>query len=572
MKRKTDANSRVRMLNLGFVFGIIIVIIRIIFLQLFSDSANFLNNLASHQYQSETKLTPYRGTIYDHKYTPLAISVKTTSVAINPKIFSPEPAELRKLSSLLNISEKTIKQTIKKDSYFAWLKRKVSWDHVEDIKKMKLRGMHFLPEHARYYTGGASAAQLIGFVGTDNTGLFGLEYSQNDLLEGRPTTVLNLRDARGEQILLDSKDIRPIRSGKNIILTINRVIQEIAEKELEEGVRMSGSVAGFVLVSDPHTGRILAMASKPGFNPNDSTSVKTENTRNLAVAWRFEPGSVIKPFVIAAALEKKITTPYEIYNCENGRYQVGPSNYIHDDHPMEFATTEEILIYSSNICTFKIAEKLGEKGLYNALKNFGFANNTRLTDVPGSLSGQIFSWKSWKPIRFANISFGQGLLVTGLEIVQAYSMIANGGYQISPYVIDRVESQRGKIIEDFGPTIRRRVISSKTAQAIATILRKVTEKGTAQNAKLNDYSSAGKTGTAEKIDPISRRYSLDKRIANFAGFVPATSPHLVIYVVLDEPSVKPYYGGVWAAPVFRKIAEKTLKYLNVMTDLPLTST
>ena len=560
----SGVNWRMRLVGIAFGASLALILIRVFCLQLFPESSDLLTHLASRQYQAEITLNPYRGTIYDHRYTPLAISIKTPSVAINPRVFSPGPDKLADLSSLIGVPETKIRQLAARDSYFAWLRRKLPWELAERIRRLEISGVHFLSEHSRYYTGGGSAAHLLGYVGTDNTGLLGLEHSQNKLLQGQPATILSLKDARGEQIFLNSRDITQGRPGRNIVLTIDRVIQEIAEAELKKGMEKSGSQGGFILVGDPHTGRILAMASRPGFNPNKPGSVKLKNTKNLAVSWSFEPGSVMKPFVIAAAIEKKLTTPYEIHNCEkSGRLAVGSRSYIHDDHPREFATTEEVLIHSSNICTFKIAMRLGKKGLYKALSDFGFAGSTSLISVPGKVRGHLSSWKKWRPIRFANISFGQGLLVTGAEIIQAYSVIANGGYLVSPYVVERIEQQNGEVIEEFSPVMRRKVISSETARSLAIILRKVTEEGTATRALLQEYTTAGKTGTAEKTDPATRRYSPDKRIANFAGFAPAESPHVVIYVALDEPSNKPYYGGVWAAPVFREVAKKSLKYLNV---------
>ena len=567
MKPSGDFKSRHKLIRISFHSLFFIILLRVTYIQLFPGSEDLLSHLANKQYQSVIELHPYRGTIYDHRYIPLAISIKTPSVAVNPKVFNPSKENRKKLAKLLDLPEPKIRALSDKDSYFAWLKRKIPWELSEMIRKMNLKGMHFLSEHSRYYTGGEDAAHLLGYVGTDNTGLLGLEHSQNMILKGQATTIISLKDARGEQILLNNRDIRPGRSGKNLILTIDRVIQEISEKALKRAIKKSGSKAGFVLVSDPHTGRILAMASRPGFNPNDPGSISMSKTKNLALSWAFEPGSTLKPFVIAAAIEQKLTSPFEIHNCEkSGRLPIDRFNSIHDDHPREFATTEEILIYSSNICTFKIAQRLKEEGLYKTLKNFGFSGRSTLIDVPGHVSGYMSPWKKWKPIRFANISFGQGMLVTGLEVIQAYGAIANGGYLISPYVIERTESERGVILDDYGPAVRQKVLSAETARAVSRILKKVTEEGTAQKAQMDHYTAAGKTGTAEKPDPESRAYSKEKRIANFAGFTPANRPHLVIYVVLDEPGNKPYYGGMWAAPAFREIAQESLQYLNVEPD------
>ena len=536
-------------------------------MQLIQNSEDFLNNIADKQYQSAVNLSSFRGGIYDHRKAPLAISIKTPSVAVNPKIFSPNKSQTLRLAKMLKLPVEKVRATSKKNSYFSWLKRKVTHDVAKKIKSLKIRGLHFILEPARFYPGGTSASHLLGLVGTDNTGLLGLEQSYEGILKGAPSKLMSLRDAKGQQIIMNADQVSPEKSGNNIILTIDRAIQGITEEALKNGVRESQSKSGFVIVMDPHTGRLLSIANHPTFNPNTPSLIQMKNTTNHSIAYRFEPGSVMKPFIVAAALEKGLTTADEIHPCEkNGKYAVAPGLFIHDDHPKDFLSTEEILIRSSNICTFKIAERLGESGTFMAYKSFGFGKTQQILKLPGMVSGSIMNWKKWSPIRFANISFGQGLLVTGLEVALAYSAIANGGHLLKPFIIQRIESSKGEIIEEFSPVFQDQVISSVTSQQLRNILGRVVTEGTGKRASTQSYTTGGKTGTAEKIDPDTRSYSKSKRIANFAGFAPLQNPHIVVYVVLDEPQKKPYYGGYWAAPVFSEIVEKTLKYLNVAPD------
>ena len=552
------------------VFAILfaLLIVRSIFIQLFPSSANLLQHIADKQYQSEISLSAFRGNIYDRRKAPLSISIKTPSVAINPKVFDPSPVQLRQISKILRLPKKRIQALASKPKYFAWLKRKVPYQLAEKLKKLDPKGLHYVLEPSRYYPGGRAAANLLGYVGTDNVGLLGLEHAFDEQLQGTSSKLISLKDARGHLILMNAKQITPEKTGNNIILTIDRAIQGITEEALLAGVEKSGAKMGFAIVMDPHTGRILSMANYPNFNPNNPEQLRINHTANHSIAYRFEPGSVMKPFVVAWAIEMRKTSPFEIHHCEkSGKYEVSENLYIHDDHPKEFRTTEEILIHSSNICTFKVALRIGQRNLFESLKRFGFAGEKAILGLPGESIGSISDSSTWSPIRFANISFGQGLLVTGLEVVQAYASLANGGNLIKPYLVERIESSDGSILQDYSPIIKRRVLSPQTSHHIAKILEKVVTEGTATRAKTNSYSTAGKTGTAEKIDPITKSYANNKRIANFAGFAPVSDPHIAVYVVLDEPQKKPYYGGLWAAPVFSEIVEKTLKYLNVAPDL-----
>ncbi len=557
---------RLQIISGFFTVLFIIVIFRAVMIHLFPASKENLESIAKHQYQKPLKLAAYRGSIFDHRRIPLAISVRSPSFAVNPKVFSPSPSQRRKLARLLRVSEKKIKQTSKKNRYFAWLKRKVDHKTAQSIRNLEIKGLFEILEPGRFYPGGSIASNLIGYVGLDNKGLFGLEARYNKELTGHNTEATLSRDARGLPIFTNPKKATPESPGHNIVLTIDRAIQEIAEEALYKWIKKGRASSGFALVADPHTGRILASANYPTFDPN-YRNINIKNTKHFAIANVFEPGSVMKPMVIARALDSQMTSVNEIHNCEkNGVYKVGKRNFIRDDHPKEFLTTSGVISESSNICTFKIAKRIGAEQLFRTFIDFGIADRGFSLNLPGQNHGRISDWRHWRPIRFANISFGQGHLVTGLEIIRAYSVFANGGKLIRPYVVDRVESSDEKIISQNTSEAPRRVITPETAKIMRKILTETVESGTATKAQSEFFSTAGKTGTAEKVDPKTKAYSDHKRIASFAGFSPTKDPHIVVYVVVDEPKEKPYYGGIWAAPVFREIVDKTLRYLNVSPD------
>lgn len=543
-------------------------IFRASWLALFSTKDENLSRIKKNQYEKTSNLVAYRGTISDHKNVPLAISIQLPSLAVNPQIFRPSKKELKALSTLLDTPQEDITALSRKKGYFAWLKRKITYAVDEEVKALSIRGVFHTLEPSRFYPGNNSAAHLIGLVGTDNTGLLGLERVYNRTLAGESTEVKKLRDARGQSIFTHSDSVVPQEAGHNIFLTLDHVIQEITEEALEKKYTESLASSAFAIVADPHTGRILAIANKPGFNPNNTEELIMKNTTNLSVTSVFEPGSVSKSFVIAQALETGKTTPTVLHDCEkSGVYKISPSVSIHDDfpknHPM---TTSEVLIYSSNICSYKISQKIGKDDLYKTLKRFGIGKKITEISLPGLTTGFVSPAESWKEIRFANIAFGQGYITTGLEMIRAYSVFANGGFLVEPYLVGRVETAEGELIKGPAKHPEKRVLSAKVAEQMREMLSRVVAEGSGRNAQLESFSAAGKTGTTEKVDPETKAYSSEKRLASFVGFAPAMNPHLVAYIVIDEPHKKPYYGGTWAAPVFKDIMDKSLKYLNIAPE------
>ncbi len=552
--------------------GFLIILVRAIFLLFLSTNHRELAKIADKQYQRDFILAPSRGGIFDRRGDPLAISIQIPSIAINPRVFTPTKNELKTLSRLLHIKQSQMRIIkSKKNRYFVWLKRLVDPKIASEVQQLSIQGLYIIREPSRFYPTGAASANILGITGFDNSGLLGLEQQFNNDLRGERLKLSTTIDAHGKFIYEEKSGAAPLRTGHDLHLTLDRAIQEITAHELELGLQRAKAVRGFAIVSDPHTGNILAMASHPNFDPNERhLPVSQMSLRNSALADLFEPGSVVKPLVIATALDRGIIRPEELLNCENGSYKVGES-VIHDTHPSETLSVAETLISSSNICTYKIAAKLGRELTSSSLVSFGLGRKEMSLGFPGQMTGRIPDWTQWKPIRFANVSFGHGFVVSGIELVQALGVIANGGRLMQPQLINRLVSSNGQIIKSAAVTSLGQIISPKTAKDLRSILAQVVThpNGTGSKAKTRSYSTGGKTGTAQKVIPGVKGYAKDKYIASFIGFAPVEDPSLVIYVYVDEPREKPYYGGTWAAPIFSAIAERSLKYLNVAPDLTL---
>lgn len=561
--------ARARLVEASVLFVFLIFAIRAIILGLFSSENRILHSIADHQYQRQIELAPYRGSITDRKGEALAISVRRPSLAVNPHIFDPSPQQIERISRITGLNPKIIRKIESKKTYFAWLSRQLDRRVADEVMSLGLPGIVSITEPARFYPIGSGAAQLLGFVGMDNNGLAGIELQFDQILRGRPHKLMARKDARGQFIFDATDGTAPEKMGHNVQLTIDRVIQEITEDELAEGVRRARAKSGFAIVSDPHTGRILAVANYPGFDPNQLKQIPLELTRNRAFSDVFEPGSVTKPFLISKAIDQGFVRLDQLFNCEHGALRIG-KHLIRDDHPADALTAEQTIIRSSNVCTFKIASRMGRQSVHSALSNFGFGRSATNLGLPGMLTGRLSKPESWAQIRFAATSFGYGFTVTGLELVQAMGAIANGGQLTAPSLIEKITNPDDGIHLPQPTHGATRILSPETSRLMRETLRKVVTDahGTASRASTKLYTVAGKTGTAKKADPRLGGYSKDKRLASFIGFAPFADPHLVVYVMIDEPGEKPYYGGLWAAPVFSGIVERSLRYLNVAPDQP----
>ncbi len=549
--------------GMGFLFAVVLV--RSFYIHLFVDS-KLLQKIANSQYSQVIHIAPYRGTLYDRRRSPMAISIRAPSIAVNPKVFDPTTEERRKLSHLLQMPESSIKKIEKKSTYFAWLKRTIPENEAAAIRQMDLAGLHLILEPARYYPGNYYASPLIGYVGHDGKGLLGLERQLDAELRGESLDIRHSVDARGDWILKDAAFAEPEPSGNSVHLTIDQVVQEIAEDALSTWVANSRAKHGFAIVADPYSGEILAMANYPRFNPNDTSKLNISDTQNNAISYTFEPASAVKPFLVARALENKITTENEVHNCENGQLRIG-KKVIHDVHGYKSLTTAEILIHSSNIGIYKIAKRMGKEAVSRTFKEFGLTAAQPTILLPGASHGKLEDWRQWKDIRFANVAFGQGFIVTGLEMVEGYSALVNGGKHATPYLIEKITSPRGAVVYQHATTTQDSVLQFETSKTMRSILHRITMEA-APLAKTASYSTGGKTGTTQKVDPLTKKYGKDTRIASFIGFAPVDDPHIVVYVVIDEPQEKPYFGAKWAAPAFGEIVERTLQYMNVPADWP----
>ena len=525
--------------------------------------SSHLSKLARRQYETKIELAPYRGTIYDRKQNPLAISIRAPSIAMNPRAFHATPQNIRLVSNILNIPKKKVQRISRRKGYFAWVQRKVAHHTASKMKSEKIPGIFEIVEPSRFYPGIGVAPHLIGYVGMDNVGLLGLESSYEKFLRGEPMRILRSRDARGKPIFLSSAFATPEIPGHDINLTIDQVIQDLSQNALRKGVEKAGAKSGFAIVMDPYTGNILALANEPSFDPNKWRNIQWSQTRNHALSDLYEPGSVIKPIVMAQALDQQYVKLDEKVNCHGGHLKLKKGR-IHDDHPYDELSAEDILVYSSNIGIYQIAKRMGQNKVRTGLAAFGLKGYSQV-GLPEEAKGRIPNLP-WSDLRLANIAFGQGLSVVGLEIAAAYSVIANGGTMVSPRIIHSIVDPQG--ISKLNPPekLSTNIISPSTALKIRETLHQVVIRGTGKNAQTASYEVAGKTGTSEKFDRLTKKYSENLRIASFAGFAPALDPHIVVYVVIDEPSQKPYYGGLWAAPIFSEIVEESLKYLNVATQ------
>lgn len=561
MKDEREKWARVRIIVVGTFFGLLFlsVIVRAFYLQILQHEE--LIKKAEKQHQRVVPLTPARGAIMDCKGTPLAVSVEMDSCFAEPRHIKDIDGTAAVLAPFLGASKQELVKKFSGNRNFVWLERRLPPEQAIRIKNLKLRGIGFLPESKRFYPNVEVASHVIGFTGIDPAGLEGIERKYDSVILGNTGYVITERDALGRDIDLKSAVIKKSEPGKNVILTLDKNIQYIAEKELAKAVNGSGAKNGIALVMESGTGKVLGMANYPTFNPNSYSRYSQAQLRNRAVSDSFEPGSTFKVFLIAAALEERLVKPGDVFNCENGSYTIADRT-IHDTHSFSRLSVADILKYSSNIGAAKIGARLGDERLFRYLRNFGFGERTGI-DLPGESPGNLREKRHWYGVDLATISFGQGVSASALQLTSAVSAVANGGILMKPYVVERILDDSGQEVQRFEPQALRRVISEDTARKVARMMEGVTTSGgTGTNAAVDGFRVAGKTGTAQKVDQVTHGYSATKRTASFIGFIPADKPKLTILVVIDEPKTSPY-GGVVAAPAFREIALNALNYLKV---------
>jgi len=561
MKRKSINWFKIRIIFISSLLFICFVFIVGRMFQLQVLKKEQLYKLAAQQHHVQTPFVPKRGTIYDRKENELAVSIEVDSVYADAGKVPEIEKIVNALAPILQIDREELKQRLRSRKSFEWVKRKISPKETDEIKALNLPGIYFLKENRRFYPNSQLAAHVVGFVGLDSKGLEGVEFQYDALLNGENNVWMVGRDAHGREIVIGDAAFKKEDHCRNIFLTLDKPIQHVAETELSLAIERWGAKGGMVIAMDPQTGKVLAMASYPSFNPNLFIQYRCKNWRNRAICDTFEPGSIFKVFLAAAVLEEKVIRPSDSFFCENGSYTVYDRT-IHDTSKHGWLTFQQIIKYSSNIGASKVGEKLGKERFYRYITAFGFGEKTRI-GLPGEAKGIVHHPRYWPPVALDTISFGQGISVTGIQLVTGLSAIANGGLLMRPYVVERITNEKGEAVQSFQPKVVRRVTSEETAKKVTALLKATTERGgTGEGAVPMGYEVAGKTGTAQKVDPLLGGYSEDRYTSGFMGFAPSDDPTLVLLVVIDEPQ-RFTHGGVVAAPVFKTIMEKVLPYLNV---------
>ena len=548
---------RVRVYVIGVVFFVLLVGAFTRAWNLQVQQKDRLKAFAEDQYVRAMEIPARRGDIVDRRGTRLASSVDVESVWADPSMIPDQRDAAKKLAKALGADGKEIQRALENGRRFAWVKRQVTDADAARVKALNIPGIGFAREPRRFYPQRELAAHVIGVVGTEGKGLEGLEASFDDELSGERVRREGFRDAKGRKLLTNGVEDPLSTAGASVTLTIDSTVQYMTDKALEKAVTDQKATAGMAIVMNPKTGEILALSNWPRFNPNAPKDASGAALKNRSVTDLNEPGSTMKSFVIASALEQKIINESSEFDCEMGRWPVG-RHVVHDTHPHGVLTPRGILQVSSNICAAKVGQKLGRERLTETFRNFGFGERFGL-GLPGEGKGSLPYPKA--EIALATQSFGQGLSATSLQIAAAYATLANEGVLMKPFLVSKVVDADGLVLLENKPTPLRRVVSPQVAKSVVSMLETVVEKGgTATKARLEEYRVAGKTGTAQNVDPIAGGYS-DRRLSSFAGIVPAEDPRAVILVVIDEPSVD-RYGGDCAAPAFKEIATQLMPHVG----------
>jgi len=558
-KEETNRFHRRSRFLLGlFVLLFVALLSRAVQIQYLSGEP--LKHLARKQQTAVLTLQPERGQILDRNGSVLAASLLVDSLWADPSRIQDRKAAVAGVASILGLSRKEAAEKLPQGRQFSWVGRMISPEQAERIRTLDLEGLYLVKEPKRFYTNRTLAAHVLGCVGYDSRGLEGLELSYDSFLKRPPRRVIWGRDAKGQRFYQDA----PLEgegnlSSSNLILTLDARIQHAVEERLREAVSETGARSGLVIVMDPATGEVLAMANEPGFNGNTFSAYERTVRKNRAVMDSFDPGSTFKPFLMSAAFEEGVVEEEETIDCEKGFYVVGRKAIREaQGKRYELLKPREILKYSSNIGCAKIAERLGAERFHRWLTRFGFGAKTGI-DLPGEATGILRDADGWTTVDLAAIGFGQGVSVTAIQLTAAMAAIANDGVLMKPRIVRGIVDESGKVIREFEPEAVRRVMKSQTAWRITTYMRDVVEAddGTGRGARIADVSVAGKTGTSQKLDRETGQYSQKKVGASFIGFFPADHPRVVIYVMLDEPEFR-RWGGQAAAPLFRRVGEQIL--------------
>jgi len=536
---------------------------RLGYVQLFRHSEYLAR--AQRQQQRTIEITPKRGAIYDRNMHPLAMSVPVESAFAVPPELADAQLAARLLSGVLGIPRDILEVRLGSSHSFVWIARKLPPDKKEAVEALNLKGVYFQKENQRIYPKRDLASHVLGFVDLDEKGLGGIEYELDSQIRGKSEKIIVMADAR--QRWFDGGEAQR-ESGANVVLTLDEKIQYIAERELAGAIAKTHALAGTVMVMNPNTGEILGLANWPKFNPNAPSEAPAEARMNRAVTALYEPGSIFKLITLAAAFDQGITRPDEVFDCENGAVYLA-GHRIRDHKPFGMLRVSDILAQSSDVGAIKIALRLGAPKFYDYIRAFGFGQSTGV-DMPGESKGLLRRLENWSAVSIGSISMGQEVGVTPIQLISAVSAIANGGMLYKPHVV--AELRRGDHLlpmeGPLAPAEPKRVIRPETAATLRRLMEGVVLNGTGKLAHLDGWTAAGKTGSAQKIDPATGRYSPTQLIASFSGFAPINNPAVTILVSLDSP-VGQHEGGQVAAPVFKRIAEQVLPYLDVPRDVPV---
>ena len=523
-----------------------------------------LARLSQEQYLAHVKIPARRGHIVDQSGAPLAITVDVPSVFANPSAIADVDLTVATLAPLLGVNAEVLAQRLGGGRYFVWLKRHVSQGVGDSVRALRLAGVSVTQEPRRAYPNKEVAAQVIGIAGLDGRGLEGIEKQLDHELIGAPQMVRALRDARGRSVLAGGAQVDVKARGAEVTLSIDVQVQHMAEEALTQAVTTTGAKGASAVVLDVQTAEILALAMAPTFNPQDERGVPPEARRNRAIADMIEPGSTLKPLVVAAALDAGAVAPHTRLFCENGRFAI-KGHTISDTHPHGSLTLTEIIAKSSNIGMAKVSMLLGKQNLEFALRRLGFGKKTGV-EFPGESPGLLRPASTWSELEGATIAFGQGMAVNLVQLAAAYRVLAADGVYREPRLLRQIRRADGSILPLL-PPVQRPVMSMDAARRVTRMLEAAITPvgGTGRLAAVGGYRVAGKTGTAQKADVLRRGYSSDKYVALFAGYLPAEAPRVVIVVAVDEPKTN-HYGGVVAAPVFAQIGAAAMQRLGVLAS------
>ena len=521
---------------------------------------------AMRQQRRTIDIYPKRGAIYDRNSRPLAMSVPVQSAFAVPVAVKDKDMDARLLSGVLQMPADAVREKLETGGSFVWIKRKLSQEEEVAVRSLNLKGIYFFEENKRNYPQRDMAAHVLGFVDVDEHGLGGVEYEYDSLIRGKAEKIVVMKDAR--QKWFDGGQAQQDR-GASVGLTIDERIQYIAERELEATIEKFHAPAGSVIVQDPNSGAILALANWPNYNPNAAVGADKEKRMDRAVSAIYEPGSTFKIVTLSAAFDQNLIRADEVFNCENGSIVVA-GHRIHDHKPYGNLTVAEILANSSDVGAIKIALRLGPPKFNDYIHAFGFGSPTGV-DLPGESRGLVYRLDHWGAFSIGSMSMGQEVGVTPVQMINAVSAIANGGLLYKPHVVEQMRRGEQALPLDglSAPAQPKRAIRPETAAIMRRLMEGVILHGTGKAARLDGWTAAGKTGTAQKIDSDTGRYSKREVIASFTGFAPINNPAVTILVSIDSPQGWPHDGATVAAPAFKRIAEQVLAYLDVPRDVPV---